>query len=93
MWSCISTTGIESFGLPEGAEHRHLRGQRRELCRTAAAYRVAHRLSCAASVEAVTLPLGIVDHLIRRNARRISIRLKLQQGRQHTDHDKATKSH
>ena len=73
VWSCISTTGIESFEPPEGAEHIVIFADNDEnFAGQAAAYRAAHRLALRGiEVEVVTPPAAgdWLDHLIQTKLR------------------------
>ncbi|CAM5503175.1 DUF7146 domain-containing protein [Thauera mechernichensis] len=70
-WSCISTSGIESFEPPEGVEHvviftdndHNFAGQ-------AAAYRAAHRLALRGIEVEVVIPPTVGDWLDELNTRR-----------------------
>ena len=73
VWSCISTTGIESFEPPEGAEHIVIFADNDEnFAGQAAAYRAAHRLALRGiEVEVVSPPAAgdWLDHLIQTKLR------------------------
>lgn len=70
-WSCISTSGVESFEPPEGVEHiivfadndANFAGQ-------AAAYRAAHRLALKGYEVEVCIPPTVGDWLDELNRRR-----------------------
>ena len=68
-WSCISTSGIESFEPPEGVEHVLIFADHdRNFAGQAAAYRTAHRLALKGYEVEVIVPPDPgdwLDHLIR----------------------------
>lgn len=72
-WSCISTSGIETFEPPEGVEHIVIFADHDEnFAGQAAAYRAAHRLALRGFEVEVCTPAAAgdwLDELNRRNAR------------------------
>lgn len=66
VWSCISTTGIESFEPPEGAEHIVIFADNdANFAGQAAAYRAAHRLALKGIEVEVVIPPSVGDWLDR----------------------------
>ena len=66
MWSCISTTGIESFEPPEGVEHIVIFADNdANFAGQAAAYRAAHRLALKGIEVEVVIPPSVGDWLDR----------------------------
>lgn len=75
VWSCISTTGIESFEPPEGAEHIVIFADNdANFAGQAAAYRAAHRLALKGIEVEVVIPPSVGDWLDR------LIQMKLRAG-------------
>ena len=71
VWSCVSTTGIESFEQPEGAEHIVIFADNDEnFAGQAAAYRAAHRLALKGIEVEVCIPPTVGDWLDELNRRR-----------------------
>ena len=71
VWSCVSTTGIESFEPPEGAEHIVIFADNDEnFAGQAAAYRAAHRLALKGIEVEVCIPPTVGDWLDELNRRR-----------------------
>lgn len=72
-WSCISTSGIETFAPPEGVEHIVIFADHDEnFAGQAAAYRAAHRLALRGFEVEVCIPPAVgdwLDELNRRKAR------------------------
>ena len=66
VWSCISTTGIESFEPPEGVEHIVIFADNdANFAGQAAAYRAAHRLALKGIEVEVVIPPSVGDWLDR----------------------------
>ena len=71
VWSCISTSGIESFEPPAGLEHVIVFGDHdANFAGQAAAYRAAHRLALKGYEVEVCIPPTVGDWLDELNARR-----------------------
>ncbi len=65
-WSCISTSGIESFEPPEGVEHVAIFADNdANFAGQAAAYRAAHRLALKGIEVEVVIPPSVGDWLDR----------------------------
>lgn len=70
-WSCISTSGIESFEPPEGVEHVVIFADNdANFAGQAAAYRAAHRLALKGIEVEVIIPPTVGDWLDELNRRR-----------------------
>lgn len=70
-WSCISTSGIESFEPPAGVEHVIVFGDHdANFAGQAAAYRAAHRLALKGLEVEVCIPPTVGDWLDELNTRR-----------------------
>ena len=70
-WSCISTSGIESFEPPEGVEHVVIFADNdTNFAGQAAAYRAAHRLTLKGIEVEVCIPPTVGDWLDEMNRRR-----------------------
>ncbi len=71
VWSCISTSGIESFEPPAGLEHVIVFGDHdANYAGQAAAYRAAHRLALKGYEVEVVIPPTVGDWLDELNSRR-----------------------
>ena len=71
VWSCVSTTGIESFEPPAGVEHVVVFGDHdANFAGQAAAYRAAHRLALKGLEVEVCIPPTVGDWLDELNTRR-----------------------
>ena len=70
-WSCISTSGIESFEPPAGVEHVVVFGDHdANFAGQAAAYRAAHRLALRGTEVEARIPPTVGDWLDELNRRR-----------------------
>ncbi|MCK2097120.1 DUF7146 domain-containing protein [Thauera aromatica] len=77
VWSCISTSGVESFEPPEGVEHVIIFADHdANFAGQAAAYRAAHRMALKGIEVEVCIPPQQGDWLDELNARNNAMRKK-----------------